>query len=53
MLIPYWAKKLNKEVFYAKQLSERGGTLKCKLIGDRVEIGGAAKLFLKGEIYLH
>lgn len=52
LLIPYWADKLNKQSFYAKQLSQRGGTLKCKLNGDRVEIGGAAKLFLKGEIYI-
>lgn len=52
ILIPYWAKKLDKQSFYARQLSQRGGTLKCRLIGDRVEIGGAAKLFLKGEIYL-
>ncbi|MNE83889.1 Phenazine biosynthesis-like protein [compost metagenome] len=52
LLIPYWSEKLNKQTFYARQLSQRGGTLKCKLNGDRVEIGGAAKLFLKGEIYI-
>ncbi|POY39135.1 isomerase [Solitalea longa] len=52
MLIPYWAKKLGKEAFYAKQLSARGGTLKCKLLGDRVEIGGAAKLYMKGQLFL-
>ncbi|MCO4292960.1 PhzF family phenazine biosynthesis protein [Solitalea sp. MAHUQ-68] len=52
MLIPYWAEKLGKQSFYAKQLSQRGGTLKCKLLGDRVEIGGTAKLYMKGQLFL-
>lgn len=34
----------------AKQLSKRGGDLNCSLVGDRVEIGGQAVLYLKGEI---
>ena len=28
-LIPYWAKKLNKQEMQAKQLSQRGGELLC------------------------
>ena len=51
-LIPYWAEKLGKEQFYAKQISARGGELFCKLKGDRVKIGGNATLYLKGEIYV-
>jgi PhzF family phenazine biosynthesis protein len=51
-LIPFWSKKLNKEHMLAKQLSERGGVLKCKHLGDRVEMSGQAVLFLKGEIYI-
>ncbi len=49
-LIPYWAEILGKNEMIAKQLSERGGDLICKLIGDRVEISGQAKLYMTGEI---
>lgn len=49
-LIPYWAEKLSKNVLTAKQLSRRGGYLKCELAGDRVNIGGQARLYLQGEI---
>ena len=47
-LIPYWAKKLNKEEMHAKQLSQRGGELLCHNRGDRVLIGGKARTYLKG-----
>ena len=50
MLIPYWAKKLNKKSMVAQQLSKRGGTLYCEDCGDRVKIAGKAVLYLKGEI---
>lgn len=49
-LMPYWTKQLSKNELNAKQLSERGGYLKCKLINDRVEISGQAVLYLTGEI---
>ena len=52
-LTPYWAKVLDKTEFEAIQLSKRGGKLTCKLVGDRVEISGKAKLFLIGMIYLN
>jgi PhzF family phenazine biosynthesis protein len=52
ILIPYWAGVLNKNEFDALQLSPRGGFLKCRYKGSRVEIGGKAKLYLKGEIFL-
>lgn len=51
-LIPYWAKKLNKNTLTAIQLSERTGVLQCKYLGDRVEIGGYGKLYLEGVIHL-
>ena len=50
LLIPYWAQKLNKETFVAKQVSKRGGVLYCTLAGDRVLIGGRAELYLKGAV---
>lgn len=50
-LTAYWAKQLGKTTLTAAQLSARGGHLKCTLIGDRVEISGQAKLYMKGQIY--
>ena len=51
-LVPYWSNVYGKSDFIAKQLSERGGNLQCKLEGNRVEISGKAILFMKGEIYI-
>jgi PhzF family phenazine biosynthesis protein len=51
-LIPYWAKELNKTEMVAKQLSQRGGFLKCTLKNDRVLIGGQAVLYMVGNIYI-
>lgn len=52
MLTPYWSKRLQKNDLDAMQLSERGGFLKCGIRHDRVAIGGQARLYLKGEIYI-
>jgi len=49
-LTPYWAKKLNKNVLRAHQVSSRGGELFCKDLDDRVEIAGHAALFMEGTI---
>lgn len=51
-LIPYWATRLNKSELTAVQLSNRQGKMFCKMRSDRVEIGGMAKTYLIGEIYL-
>lgn len=51
-LTPYWASHLGKNELTARQLSARGGALKCTHIGDRVEISGKGKLYMKGEIFL-
>ena len=51
-LAPYWANKLNKTDFMARQISTRGGTLHCKLAGDRVLISGQAVLYLEGRIHI-
>lgn len=52
ILIPFWAKKLKKNSLEAKQLSKRGGYLKCKFLNDRVEMSGQAVTYLKGKINL-
>ena len=49
-LVPYWAQELNKTSFHARQISQRGGEIFCRLAGDRVELSGQAALFLKGSI---
>ncbi len=49
-LTPYWAQRLDKEELIAKQISKRGGDLKCKLLGERVTISGQAVTYLTGEI---
>ena len=51
-LIPYWAKRLAKSSLVAIQLSSRGGKIFCNYLGDRVEIGGYAVTFMRGEIIL-
>jgi PhzF family phenazine biosynthesis protein len=49
-LVPYWAKRLGKVSFHARQVSRRGGELWCELVGDRVRMAGRGALYLKGEI---
>ena len=51
-LIPFWSQHLGKTEMIAKQVSSRGGILKCKMLGDRVEMSGQAVLYLTGEIYI-
>lgn len=51
-LTPYWSAILNKKELTARQLSQRGGALKCRLDGDRVHISGYAVLYMEGEIYI-
>jgi PhzF family phenazine biosynthesis protein len=51
-LTPYWAKILAKTEFKAHQISERGGELACKLVGDRVKIAGKVAPYLVGEIII-
>lgn len=48
-LTPYWAKRTGKSNFRAKQISARGGELKCVSSGNRVKISGTAITFLIGE----
>jgi PhzF family phenazine biosynthesis protein len=49
-LTPFWSKRLNKKEMKARQISKRGGELFVKDLGDRTEIAGKARLYLKGEI---
>lgn len=49
-LIPFWAERLGKTELFAKQISSRGGELFCRLLGNRVGIGGRAVLFARSEL---
>lgn len=52
LLTPYWAKLLEQDSFSAVQGSIRKGFLRCAEKGDRVEISGPAKTYLKGIIFV-
>lgn len=49
-LTPFWSEKLGKTELTALQLSNRTGYLQCLHLGERVEISGQAKLYMKGNI---
>lgn len=51
-LIPYWAQRLDKTQLRAFQCSARGGELFCRLEGERVKIGGYARLVASGTLLL-
>lgn len=51
-LIPYWHRITGKQTLQARQVSARGGELRCHFAGERVQIGGQAVLFSQGEIRL-
>lgn len=52
VLAPYWAEKLHKQNFLAYQASRRGGEVRCRLLGDRVELEGSCVFYLEGEAEL-
>jgi predicted PhzF superfamily epimerase YddE/YHI9 len=47
-LTPYWVEQLGKAELHAFQASARGGELRCRLRGDRVELEGACVFYLEG-----
>ncbi len=49
-LVPYWAATLGRTELVAHQASARGGTLHCRLDGDRVFLAGPAVTVLRGEV---
>ncbi len=50
VLAPYWAGRLGKEDLSARQVSARGGELRCRLSGERVLISGQVAPYLRGRI---
>jgi PhzF family phenazine biosynthesis protein len=49
-LTPYWAARLGRQRLAARQVSRRGGELRCVLAGDRVELSGQAVLVIEGTL---
>ncbi|ADO48545.1 PhzF family phenazine biosynthesis protein [[Enterobacter] lignolyticus] len=52
MLIPYWSEKSGKTTMLARQVSARGGDIRCELRGDRVLMSGTAITYLQGTVFL-
>jgi PhzF family phenazine biosynthesis protein len=51
-LTPYWCDRLGVTELVAYQASARGGTLHCRLAGDRVFLSGPAVTVLRGDVHL-
>ncbi|WP_033295384.1 PhzF family phenazine biosynthesis protein [Amycolatopsis jejuensis] len=51
-LAPYWAEKLGKTALTGAQLSERGGTVRVEVRGDRVLLRGQAVTVVSGELHV-
>jgi len=51
-LTPYWTHRLNKKNLTARQLSNRQGQLRCRLLNDRVLLSGNATTYLEGTLLL-
>jgi PhzF family phenazine biosynthesis protein len=47
---PFWAERLDKSDLSAYQASKRGGSLRVRVAGDRVILGGKAVTVVKGEL---
>lgn len=50
VLAPFWSRRLGKADLVARQVSPRGGTLYCRVSGDRTEVSGDAVLYLEGKV---
>jgi predicted PhzF superfamily epimerase YddE/YHI9 len=47
---PHWGSILDRDELRVHQLSERGGELTVRLLGDRVRVGGQAVTIMRGEL---
>ena len=49
-LAPFWQSRLGLSRMIAKQLSQRGGLVRCEVMGDRVRLEGNAVDYMQGRI---
>ncbi len=47
---PFWAERLGKDELVAFQASERGGVVRVRAMGERVQLGGRAVTVLRGAL---
>jgi PhzF family phenazine biosynthesis protein len=50
---PFWSQRLGKDELIAYQASRRGGTVRVRVSGERVYLGGQAITILGGELAEH
>jgi PhzF family phenazine biosynthesis protein len=48
-LTPLWTQRLGKSEISAYQASARGGAMRCRIKGDRVELEGTCIFYMEGE----
>jgi len=51
-LAPYWGVRLGTTMLKAKQLSKRGGEVRCEVHGHRVMLSGRAVTFMEAEFVI-
>jgi len=51
-LAPYWADRLNKNELVGYQASARGGEVRARFEGSRVQLTGQAVIVLRGELFV-
>ena len=51
-IAPLWAERLGRTELVARQLSARGGTVRCRVDGDRTHLTGRCRRYLTGTIEL-
>lgn len=47
---PFWQARLGRDIFVAKQVSQRGGIVRVEVLSERVLLSGKAVTILKGEL---
>jgi len=52
VLTPFWTRRLGRERITAHQASARGGTLSCRMDGDRVWLEGPCVTVVEGRFFL-
>jgi predicted PhzF superfamily epimerase YddE/YHI9 len=50
LLTPLWVRELGSAAMKAEQLSERGGILRVRQVGERVHVSGQAVTVFRGEL---
>lgn len=49
---PYWAERLGKTVLHARQISERGGEVRCQVLPEHVLVSGHAVTYAQSTVFL-